>query len=142
MPDANILIAFFFRQEGYALPQLVGEGRIRVVLCDYVVKEARRMVRNAFPGRQSELDELLQSLDAEWVPAPSPEDLARYGFLVRDPADHPVLVAALLADVDFLLTSDRALRADAAESLAARGKSLQVGTLGELRRSCAEPHFP
>ncbi|HTE17592.1 MAG TPA: PIN domain-containing protein, partial [Armatimonadota bacterium] len=59
MLDANILIALFFRREGYAVARLAAGGRIRAVLCEYMVAEARRMLRHAFRERAGEVDALL-----------------------------------------------------------------------------------
>jgi predicted nucleic acid-binding protein len=132
MPDANILVALFVRKGDHALARLAGEGRIRTVLCGYMVEEARRMLRRAFPRRIQELEPLLEALAAERVPAPSEETLARYPPLVRDPADHPVLVAALESGVEYLVTSDRAVREDAARSLPAAGETLRVVSVPEL----------
>jgi predicted nucleic acid-binding protein len=116
MLDANILIALFFRRQAYVVAQLAATGRIRAVLCDYMVAEARRMLGHAFPARAGELDGLLAGLDREWTPSPTEEEIARCAPPLRDPADRPVFTAAVQAGVDYLLTSDRALIEDSRDS--------------------------
>jgi predicted nucleic acid-binding protein len=132
MIDANLIIAMFVRRGDHPLMRWSAGRKIRPVLCAYMLDEARRMVSRAFRARAAELPALLDALQAEALPEPSPEDRARYGFLVSDPADHPVVAAALLAGVDFLVTSDRRLREDAAGSLACRRTRLRVVSVPEL----------
>lgn len=142
MPDANILVALFVRRGDHTVARLAEEGRIRVVLCDYMVEEARRMLRRAFPRRIGELQPMLESLGGEWVPAPGEEDLSRYPRLVSDPADHPVLVAALESGVDYLVTSDRAVLEDAEANLPGPETELRVVSVPELAEAARRRDRP
>lgn len=130
--DANILIACFFRRERHAVMRLAAAGEIMPVLCPYVAREARRMVSRAFRGREAELDAVLEHLRPEWIADATPEQLAHLGRLVSDPADDPVLVAALLSGVDYLVTSDRTLHGDAHRSPTVQTAGLQVVSVPEL----------
>jgi predicted nucleic acid-binding protein len=132
MLDANILVALFVKGRDYSLVRACENGRLRPVLCDYMVAEASRMIRAAFRRRAGELPEVLASLQAERTPTPDRDTLGQYEPLASDPSDQPVVVAALEAQVDFLVTSDRRLRESAAESLARRGARLKVVSVPEL----------
>lgn len=111
MLDANILIAAFVRPRGsYALLEAARAGRLKLVLCPYVVKEAWRMISRAFRGRAEGFERLLE--ETEMAPDADPAEIARNAGLVSDPADIPVALAALAAGVEYLVTSDRRFRDD------------------------------
>jgi predicted nucleic acid-binding protein len=113
MPDANILIAAFVRPRGsYALWEAARAGRVALVLCPYVVMEARRMISRAFRGREAGFDRLLAETPHEMAPDAERAEIARNAGLVSDRADIPVALAALAAGVEYLVTSDRRFRDD------------------------------
>lgn len=135
--DANLLIAFFLRP-GHPLLAAADAGRLRLVVCPYVVAEARHMVGRAFRPRAAEFDRLLAELPAEHVPDADRESVERWAGCVSDRADAPVLAAAIEAGVDVLVTSDRAFRADARATLALEGDPVRVLNVTELLRELPE----
>ena len=88
------------------------EGQITLVLCPYVIAEARRMISHAFRHRLAEFDAMIACTPHELAPDPAPEVVAEHLGLVEDPADVPVALAAIYVEVDYLLSSDRHLVAD------------------------------
>jgi predicted nucleic acid-binding protein len=113
MLDANLLIgAFLAPRASRQVMQWAREGRVTLVLCPYVIGEARRMISHAFHHRLGEFDALIASTPHELAPDPSPEVVADHLGLVDDPADVPVALAAIYVEVDYLLSSDRHLVAD------------------------------
>jgi predicted nucleic acid-binding protein len=138
MPDANILIAAFIRPRGsYALLEEARAGRVELVLCPYVMKEARRMISRAFRGREEGFDRLLEETPHEMAPDADAAEIARNAGLVSDCADIPVALAALAAGVDYLVTSDRRFRDDL-RWIMGPDAPLQVVTPTELLRTLAE----
>jgi predicted nucleic acid-binding protein len=113
MLDANLLIgAFLASGASRQVMEWAREGRLRLVLCPYVIAEARRMISLAFPRRLAEFDTMLAGTPHELASDPAPEVVAAHRGLVEDPADVPVAVAAISVEVDCLLSSDRHLVAD------------------------------
>jgi predicted nucleic acid-binding protein len=117
MLDANLLIgAFLAPRASRQVMEWAREGRVGLVLCPYVINEARRMISRAFPRRLAEFDALLAETPHELAPDPAPEVVAEHRGLVEDPADVPVALAAIYVEVDYLLSSDRHLVADDAST--------------------------
>ena len=113
MMDANLLIGAFLRPgASRQVIEWAREGRVVLVLCPYVIGEARRMISRAFRQRLDEFDEMLASTPHEMAPDPEPDVVAEHRGLVEDPADVPVALAAIYVEVDYLLSSDRHLVAD------------------------------
>jgi predicted nucleic acid-binding protein len=134
MPDANILIAaFLYPRSSYALFEEARAGGLALVLCPYVVKEARRMISRAFRGREEAFDRLLAGTPHEMAPDADPAEIKRNAGLVSDPADIPVALAALGAGVHYLITSDRRFRDDL-RWIMGPDAPLQVTTPGQFLR--------
>jgi predicted nucleic acid-binding protein len=135
MPDANILIAaFLYPRSSYALFEAAREGRLTLVLCPYVVKEARRMISRAFPRRLETFDEFLAETPHGMASDADPAEVARNAGLVSDSADIPVALAALAAGVEYLVTSDRRFRDDLRWVMGPE-PPVQVVTPGECLRA-------
>jgi len=106
--DANVLI------RGVTLPRFPYEVLWHAARRDFVpvffplvLASARLYVRELFPKHVEDLELLLASLPGEIVPNPAPEDVAAHSDLVRDAKDIPVALAAISANVDYLVTTDR-----------------------------------
>lgn len=113
MMDANLLIgAFLAPRASRQVVEWAREGRVVLVLSPYVIAEARRMISRAFRHRLAEFDALIAATPHELAPDPAPEVVAEHRALVEDPADVPVALAAIDAEVDYLLSSDRHLVGD------------------------------
>jgi predicted nucleic acid-binding protein len=131
--DANLLIAMFL-QPAHPLLDAARGGESDFVICPYVITEARRMVRNAFPYRLAEFDRFIRDLPARRVGDASPASLARWADFLSDPADVPVLAAAIEAGLDAVVTSDRIFRADAQATLALEDYPIRVVGVSEFLR--------
>ncbi len=113
MVDANILIA------GTLWPRWAHEvllhaikGDFTLILTPYIIAQARKRVQNRFPGGVSRLEEMLKLLDYELAENPTEEDVRSASSLVRDPTDIPVALAAIHANVDYLVSEDKDLTAE------------------------------
>jgi predicted nucleic acid-binding protein len=78
----------------------------QILLCTYVVEELKDVVARKFPKKSSDVDWFLQSFPYTFVYTPEQFDPAAYPS-IRDIADLPVLVSAMLEDADILITSDK-----------------------------------
>jgi predicted nucleic acid-binding protein len=106
--DANILI------RGITLPRFpyevlrhAAKGDFIPILSPIVLDSARWYVQELFPDHRESLGALLDLLDYELIPDPSPDEVAAHADLVRDVKDIPVALAAIQADADYLVSTDR-----------------------------------
>lgn len=101
--DTNVLIsALLYRTSKPSLALLHSAKYHELFLSDYNIAELHKIVGNKFPELQPDVDVLLAELAFEMIPAPqSPQKL------IADPKDAPVLNAAILADVDIIISGDK-----------------------------------
>ena len=106
MLDTNILISliFFPNENMNKLISLICNNH-SIVLCSYVIEELQNVVSRKFETKKLALDVFLENLSYEFVYTPKIFDVRKYPPL-RDIKDMPVLVTAILEDVDILLTGD------------------------------------
>jgi predicted nucleic acid-binding protein len=95
--DANVLVSAALRP-GSRLHELWDAGGIRLLASPHVVAEARRNVHGDAAARLEDLLEAVAVLPAE--PAPFEIDAQ------LPPKDVPVLLGAIVAKADYLLTGD------------------------------------
>lgn len=77
----------------------------RLILSSYVVDELKYVVQRKFPTRIAVVDQLLMSMNYEYVYTPQKMD--ENMFDIRDYKDYPVLFTAMVEDVDILITGDK-----------------------------------
>jgi len=99
--DANILFSIGYGSPGLdRLSELAQKGQCLLLASGFVIEEARRNLEH--PAQLSNLDDFLTHvqivLEAD-ASIPCPIDLAK--------KDHPVLMAAISAKADFLVTGDK-----------------------------------
>jgi predicted nucleic acid-binding protein len=106
--DANILI------RGITLPRFpyevlrhAAKGDFVSIFSPIVLNSARLYVQDLFPEHRGALEVLLNLLDHELIPDPSPDKVAAHADLVRDEKDIPVALAAIQGRADYLVSTDR-----------------------------------
>jgi uncharacterized protein len=103
MVDTNVLFsALLFPESRPARALLHIAESHNLVLCDYVISELRSVVSRKRPDLLADIDVLMAKLSYELISAP-----LEPGKLISDPGDHPILNAAIIADVDIILSGDR-----------------------------------
>ena len=90
-PDSRPSKAIFHIVENHTL-----------ILCDYIISELRDVVSRKRPDLLADIDVLMAKLSYELIPAP-----LQPSKLIPDPKDHPILNAAIIADVDILISGDK-----------------------------------
>ena len=103
MTDTNILFSALLFPESRpakALFSIIEQHEL--ILCDYIVSELRSVVSRKRPDLLADIDEFLAKLPYELIHAPQ-----QPGKLIADPKDHPILNAAILADVDIIISGDK-----------------------------------
>jgi predicted nucleic acid-binding protein len=76
-----------------------------IVLPTYVIEELKRVTKRKFPEKYRLLEPFLHELPFELVYTPEKIDKSKYPD-IRDVKDLPILVSAILEDVDVLISSD------------------------------------
>ncbi|HHX14015.1 MAG TPA: putative toxin-antitoxin system toxin component, PIN family [Clostridiales bacterium] len=101
--DTNILISAILFPDGKPAKTLfkVSEKH-EMVLCEQNLTELREVVKRKVPEFLPDAETLLLELSYELIPASKHTEK-----LIRDPKDQPVLNAAILANVDLLITGDK-----------------------------------
>ncbi|MBQ3653221.1 MAG: putative toxin-antitoxin system toxin component, PIN family [Synergistaceae bacterium] len=101
--DTNILFsALLFPKSVPAEALLRADAEHNIVLCDRNISELKDILRRKAPQFLPDAEVLLAELSYELIPA---VDYA--GKLIRDAKDQPILNAAVVFDVDLLITGDK-----------------------------------
>ena len=103
MADTNILFSALIFPESKPAQVLfhIVENH-NLVLCDYIIAELREVVCRKRPDLQVDIEVFLAHLPYEMVIAPREP-----GKLIKDPKDHPILNAAIISDVDIIISGDK-----------------------------------
>ncbi|MCG6942990.1 MAG: PIN domain-containing protein [Thiohalocapsa sp.] len=106
--DANILFSAVYRDGSPALLlfELASAGRSCLVTSRFAWDEAHRNISLKCPGRSPTLDTLRRQL--EYAPEPGASSIADAAKQGLPDKDAPILAAAAGAQVDLLVTGDRA----------------------------------
>jgi predicted nucleic acid-binding protein len=123
MADANILVAgILFPRWFHEFLRHALKGDFQLVLSPQVIREARTRMARGTVAQQQALEQFLADCDYEEVPDPRQEEVERNLYLVRDPKDVPITLAAISAEVDYLVTNDKDLTAQDETTAALRQK--------------------
>jgi len=101
MIDSNVMISAVYNPNSRPAAALthVCENHV-LVLCDYIIAECYDVIKRKFPHHLPVLDKLLSTLAYELVATPCT------GLSMPDPKDSPILNAAIMADVDIVISGD------------------------------------
>ncbi len=106
MIDTNVLVsALLFRnsQMSQLIEKLTDEHEI--VLCTHIINELHRVFEEKFSHKKKVLEHFLSIFPYDLFYTPRSIDTSDYPS-IRDKTDLPVLVSAILADVDVIITGD------------------------------------
>jgi predicted nucleic acid-binding protein len=108
MLDANVLIAgSVWPRFPYEILRHAIAGDFQLVLSPLVLAEAHKHIQAAFPDTAPRLREVLELSSFEAVDDPSADQVAASTNLMRDVADIPIALAAINANVDYFVSSDK-----------------------------------
>lgn len=101
--DTNILFsALLFPRSKPAQALLYAVDHHEIVLCDRNITELRDILKRKAPKYLPDAEVLIAELPYELIPAVDHAEK-----LIRDAKDQPILNAAIVADVDVILTGDK-----------------------------------
>ena len=100
--DANILISgLFFKGPENTLLKMGILGSINIVTCEFVIEEAREVIKRKFPEVENNFDNII-----EIITVLKTEKNGNARKLMRDKKDIPVLATALKHKPDYFVTGD------------------------------------
>ena len=106
MIDTNVLFSAFIIPSPLLMRMIdVIAEQHTIVLSSYVIDELKRVTRKKFPDKYGSLESFLKELPFELVYTPEKIDKQKYPR-IRDEKDLPVLITAIIGDVDVLVSGD------------------------------------
>jgi len=101
--DTNILIsAMLYPGSIPAKAMRHAADNYDLVLCDHNIAEFRRVAKDKFSRMQPDIDQFLTELSYELIFTPETPQKN-----MSDPKDEPILNAAIIADVDVIISGDK-----------------------------------
>jgi len=130
--DSSALIAGAISESGAAHVLLnLGESQdIVLTVSELVIIETERAMAKKAPGNLNDLRSLIKSSNLRIVDNPSKEEVKANLYLISDPNDVPILLAAMKAKVDYLATHNRRHFLD--DPKVAEISGLRIGTPGDV----------
>jgi predicted nucleic acid-binding protein len=130
--DSSALIAGAISESGAAHVLLnLGESRdIVLTVSELVILESERSVARKSPSNVDDLRKLIKATNLRIVPNPSKEEVEANLYLISDPNDVPILLAAMKAKVDYLATHNRKHFLD--DPKVSERSGLRIGTPGDV----------
>ena len=108
MLDSNVIISgitsprYCFEILNHAFHQ-----DFKLTLPEIILQEVSRNVQKKFPVYLHNLEEFFLHCPIKLVPSPQKAEIAKNKGMVRDKNDIPVILSAVKAGVDFLVTGDK-----------------------------------
>jgi predicted nucleic acid-binding protein len=130
--DSSALIAGAISESGAAHILLnLGESKdIVLTVSELVIWESERAMAKKSPGNLNDLRSLIKSSNLKIVENPSRKEVEANLYLIKDPNDVPILLAAIKAKVDYLATHNR--KHFLGDPQVAERAGLRIGTPGDV----------
>jgi putative PIN family toxin of toxin-antitoxin system len=108
--DTNVLYSgLFFEGAPRKLLLLAYQGKLTLLLSEYVLAELRRVIKRKTPSLLKDLELFLSKIEYESIRLPSKTMVERYSKFVSHKEDAPILASAILADADYVVSGDQHL---------------------------------
>ena len=130
--DSSALIAGAISDTGAAhvLLQLGESEDILLTISEMVIVESERSIAKKSPRNLNDLRSLIKTSRLKIVGDPSKKEVEANLYLIGDPNDVPILLAAMKAKVDYLATHNRRHFLD--DPKVAERSGLKIGTPGDV----------
>lgn len=130
--DSSALIAGAISESGAAHVILnLGESQdILLTVSEMVIVESERSMAKKSPGNLNDLRSLIKTAKLRIVANPSDEEVEANLYLINDPDDVPILLAAMKAKADYLATHNRKHFID--DPKVAERSGIKIGTPGDV----------
>ena len=129
--DSSALFAGIISASGAAraLLLLAEVGQLDLLISEQVVAETERAIARKAPTALSEVRQAILQSQATIVHDPDVQEVRAHLDCMADPADVPILMAAMHAQVDYLVTLNRRHFLDNPQ--VAQRSGLRIGTPGD-----------
>lgn len=107
MTDTNILVSAILFPNSIAkkvLERIVVEHQL--ALCSYIIDELHQVFERKFWSKIDILEQFLLELSFELIYTPKRIEPSEYPS-IRDRNDLPILISAILSDIDIFITGDK-----------------------------------
>ena len=107
MIDTNIIISAILFPN--SMPSRFVEevaSKYSIVLCSHIIDELQRVFNKKFKDKLLHLEKFLSKFSFELIYTPQDIEIDKYPN-IRDVADLPILVSAIIEDVDVIVTGDK-----------------------------------
>lgn len=130
--DSSALIAGIISETGAAhvLLQLGETEDIVLLISEVVLNETKNSIARKSPANLENAEEEIQKSGIKILQDPSYEEIQANLYLMDDPDDVPILLAAIKAKVDYLATHDHKHFLD--DPKVAERSGLRIGTPGDV----------
>ncbi len=130
--DSSALIAGAISESGAAhvLLQLGESEDVLLTISEMVIVESERSIAKKSPRNLNNLRSLIKAAKLRIVKDPSNKEVEANLYLIGDPNDVPILLAAMKAKVDYLATHNRKHFLD--DPKVAEMSGLKIGTPGDV----------
>ena len=130
--DSSALIAGAISESGAAHVLLnLGESKdVVLTVSELVIWESERSMAKKAPANLNDLRSLIKSSNLRIVENPPRTEVEANLYLIHDPNDVPILLAAMKAKVDYLATHNRKHFLD--NPNVAEKSGLRIGTPGDV----------
>lgn len=130
--DSSALIAGAISEAGAAhvLLNLGESGNIVLTVCELVIWESERALAKKAPGTLNDLRSLIKSAKVRIIENPTKKEVQANLYLISDPTDVPILLAAMKAKVDYLATHNRRHFLD--DPNVSERSGIKIGTPGDI----------
>ena len=107
--DSSAVLAGIISSTGAARVLLVmsENGQIETFISEQVIAESERSIARKVPQALPELRQTLKDAGLKVVHNPTYREIKEHLYLITDPDDVPILLAAMKAHVDYLATHNR-----------------------------------
>ena len=130
--NSSALIAGAISETGAAhvLLQLGESEDILLTISEMVIVESERSIAKKSPRNLNDLRKLIKTAKLMIVNDPSKKEVEANLYLIEDPNDLPILLAAMKAKVDYLATHNRKHFLD--DPNVAERAGIKIGTPGDV----------
>lgn len=129
--DSSALFAGIVSADGAArvLLLLAEAGQVNLLVSEQVIVETERALARKAPAVLNEVRQMILLANVKILPDPDPAKVREHLDWMSDPTDVPILLAAMHAGVDFLVTLNRRHFLD--DARVAQRSGLRMGTPGD-----------
>ena len=130
--DSSAVITGIISSSGAARVLLVmsENGQIETFISEHVIVESERSLARKVPTALPEFRQTIKDARPKIIQNPTQKEIEKNLYLIADPEDVPILLAAMKAHVDYLATHNRKHFID--DPKVAERSGIRIGTPGDV----------